>query len=162
MYVIREKLFRLGEDSDIFDESGRLVLHVDGKVMSLHDRLVLRDPQGREVAQVSRKLVSLRPTYQISIGGEPAAQVRKRFFTPFVDRFTIDIPGPDDLEMSGDLFDHEFTIRRGGQIVATVSKQWLSMRDTYAVQVAAGENDLLVLASVLALDLAEDAERRDH
>jgi uncharacterized protein YxjI len=43
-----------------------------------------------------------------------------------------------------------------------VSKQWLSMRDTYAVQVAAGENDLLVLASVLALDLAEDAERRDR
>jgi uncharacterized protein YxjI len=46
MYVIREKLFRLGEDSDIFDESGPLVLHVDGKVMSLHDRLVLRDPGG--------------------------------------------------------------------------------------------------------------------
>jgi uncharacterized protein YxjI len=162
MYVIREKLFRLGEDSDIFDESGRLVLHVDGKVMSLHDRLILRDPQGREVAQVSRKLVSLRPTYQISIGGEPAAQIRKRLFTPFVDRFTVDIPGPDDLEMSGDLFDHEFTIRRGEQIVATVSKQWLSLRDTYAVQVAPGENDLLVLASVLALDLAEDAERRDR
>jgi uncharacterized protein YxjI len=162
MYVIREKLFRLGEDSDIFDESGRLVLHVDGKVMSLHDRLILRDPQGREVAQVSRKLVSLRPTYQISIGGEPAAQIRKRLFTPFVDRFTVDIPGPDDLEMSGDLFDHEFTIRRGEQIVATVSKQWLSLRDTYAVQIAPGENDLLVLASVLALDLAEDAERRDR
>ena len=162
MYVIREKLFRLGEDSDIFDESGRLVLHVDGKVMSLHDRLVLQDPQGREVAQVSRKLVSLRPTYQISIGGEPAAQVRKRFFTPFVDDFTIDMQVPDDLEIGGDLFDAcAFRHGRAGGW-ATVSKQWLSMRDTYAVQVAAGENDLLVLASVLALDLAEDAERRDH
>ena len=160
MYVIREKFFRLGEDSDIFDESGRPVLHVDGKVISLHNRLVLRDPQGREVAQVTRKLVALRPTYQISIGGEPAAQVRKHFFTPFVDRFTIDIPGPDDLEMSGDLFDHEFTIRRGDQTVATVSKRWFSVRDTYAVEVAPGEDDLLVLASVLALDLAEDAERR--
>ena len=102
MYVIREKFFRLGEDSDIFDDHGGLVLHVDGKMMSLHNRLVLRDPQGQEVAQVYRKLVSLRTTYQISIGGEPAAQVRKHFFTPFVDRFTIDIPGPDDLEMSGD------------------------------------------------------------
>jgi uncharacterized protein YxjI len=160
MYVIRERLFRLGEDSDIFNEAGQRVLHVDGKVMSLHDRLVLRDPQGQEVAQVSRKLVSLRPTYEISIGDEPAAQVRKHFFTPFVDRFTLDIPGPDDLEMSGDLFDHEFTIRRGEQIVAKVSKRWLSVRDTYAVEVAPGENDLLVLASVLALDLAEDAERR--
>jgi uncharacterized protein YxjI len=159
VYLIRERFFRLGEDSDITDEQGRPVLHVDGKVLSLHDRLVLRDPAGREVAQVHRKLVALRPTYQISVAGHKAAEVRKHLFTPFWDRFTIDLPGPDDLEMEGDLFDHEFTIRRGDQTVATVSKRWFSVRDTYAVDVAAGQDDLLILASVLALDLAEDRER---
>jgi uncharacterized protein YxjI len=114
MYLIRERFFRLGEDSDITDEHGRPVLHVDGKVLSLHNR------------------------------------------------FTIDVPGPDDLEMRGNLFDHEFTIRRGGQTVATISKQWFTMRDTYAADVAPGQDDLLILASVLALDLAEDQERRQH
>jgi uncharacterized protein YxjI len=161
MYLIRERFFRLGEDSDITDESGRPVLHVDGKMLSLRDRLVLHDPDGREVAEVQRKLIALRPTYEISIGGEKAAKVRKHFFTPFRERLTIDIPGPDDLEMEGDLLDHEFTVRRGEQTVATVSKRWFSIRDTYAVEVAPGENDLLILASVLALDLAEDRERRD-
>jgi uncharacterized protein YxjI len=159
MYLIRERFFRLGEDSDITDEQGRPVFHVDGKVLSLRNRLVIRDPEGREVAQVHRKLASLRPTYKVTIGGEEAAEIRKRMFTPFGDRFTIDVPGPDDLEMAGDLFDHEFTIRRGEQVVATVSKRWFSMRDTYAVDVAAGQDDLLLLASVLALDLAEDQER---
>ena len=162
MYLIRERFFRLGEDSDITDDQGRPVLHVNGKVLTLHDRLVLRDPEGREVAQVRRKLVAMRPTYQISLGGEQAAEVRKHLFTPFHDRFTIDVPGPDDLEMEGDLFDHEFTIRRGGQTVATVSKRWFSVRDTYAVDVAPGQHDLLILASVLALDLAEDREREQH
>jgi uncharacterized protein YxjI len=162
MYLIRERFFRLGEDSDITDDQGRPVLHVDGKVLSLHDRLVLRDPEGREVAQVRRKLVAMRPTYQITVGGEQAAEVRKHLFTPFHDRFTIDVPGPDDLEMEGDLLDHEFTIRRGGQTVATVSKRWFSMRDTYAVDVAPGQDDLLILASVLALDLAEDREREQR
>ena len=162
MYLIRERFFRLGEDSDITDEQGRPVFHVDGKVLSLRNRLVIRDPEGREVAQVHRKLASLRPTYKVTIGGEEAAEIRKRMFTPFGDRFTIDVPGPDDLEMAGDLFDHEFTIRRGDQLVATVSKRWFSMRDTYAVDVAAGQDDLLILASVLALDLAEDQERRQQ
>jgi uncharacterized protein YxjI len=162
MYLIRERFFRLGEDSDITDEHGDPVLQVDGKVLTLHDRLVLRDPAGREVAQVHRKLVALRPTYQISAGGQEVAELRKHFFTPFRDRFTIDIPGPDDLEMTGDLFDHEYTIRRGDQTVATVSKRWFSVRDTYAVDVAPGEDDLLILASVLALDLAEDREREHH
>jgi uncharacterized protein YxjI len=162
LYLIRERFFRLGEDSEITDDQGRSVLVVDGKVLSLRDRLVLRDPEGREVAQVQRKLVALRPTYEISAGGQEVAEVRKHFFTPFGDRFTIDIPGPGDLEMEGNLFDHEFTIRRGGQTVATVSKRWFSLRDTYAVDVAQGEDELLILASVLALDLAEDRERRAH
>jgi uncharacterized protein YxjI len=112
MYLIRERFFRLGEDSDITDEQGSPVFHVDGKVLTLRNRLVLRDPAGQEVAQVQRKLVALRPTYQISVAGQQAAEVRKHLFTPFHDRFTIDVPGPDDLEMEGDLFDHEFTIRR--------------------------------------------------
>jgi uncharacterized protein YxjI len=162
MYLIRERFFRLGEDSDITDEHGRPVLHVDGKVLSLRNRLVLRDPEGREVAEVQRKLVAMRPTYQISIAGQDAAEVRKHLFTPFGDRFTIDVPGPDDLEMRGDLLDHEFSIERGGEVVARVSKRWFSMRDTYAVEIAAGQDELLLLASVLALDLAEDQERAQH
>jgi uncharacterized protein YxjI len=162
MYVIRERFFRLGDDSEVTDDQGRPVLQVDGKVFSLRNRLVLRDPEGREVAQVHRKLAALRPTYEVSVGGREAARIRKHLFTPFGDRFTIDVPGPDDLEMAGDLFDHEFTIKRGGQTVATVSKRWLSMRDTYAVDVAPGEDDLLILASVLALDLAEDQEHAQH
>jgi uncharacterized protein YxjI len=154
VYVIRERFFALGDDFDITDEDGRVVLHVDGKVLSLRNRLVLEDLQGREVASVHRHLVSLRPTYEITIGDQPAAAVRKHFFTPFRDRFTIDVPGPDDLEVAGDLLDHEFSISRGGREAAQVSKRWLSFHDTYAVRIADGEDHLLILASVLAVDLA--------
>jgi uncharacterized protein YxjI len=158
MYVIRERLFRLGEDSDITDEAGQLVLNVDGKVLSLHNRLVLRDPAGREAGRVQRKLAAVRPDYQITIDGKDVAEVRKHLFTPFGERFTIDVRGAGDMEIAGDLFSHEFTIQRDGQTIATVSKRWLSMTASYAVDVAPGEDDVLILASVLALDLAIDAE----
>src|SRR5829696_2107550 len=131
MYLIRERFFRLGEDSDITDEHGRPVLHVDGKVLSLRNRLVLRDPEGREVAQVQRKLVAMRPTYQISVAGQEAAEVRKRFFTPFGDRFTIDVPGPDDLARAANLFTHAFTISRAAQPVATTPKGCFTMQNIY-------------------------------
>ena len=54
MYAIRERLFCLGEDSDITDQAGRPVLHVDGKVLSLHNRLILQDPAGRDLDRVAR------------------------------------------------------------------------------------------------------------
>ena len=161
-YLIRERFFRLGEDSDITDESGRPVLRVDRKVLSLHDTLVLHDPGGAEVARVHRKLLALRPTYEITAAGRQLAEVSKHLFTPFVDRFTIDVPGPDDLELDGSLLEHEFTIRRGDRVVARVSKRWFALTDTYAVEIAEGEDWLLLLACVLALDLAEDRERREH
>ena len=159
MYVIRERFFSIGDDFDVLDEHGAKVFHIDGKVLSVRDKVVIEDPSGQEVATLHRHLVSLRPTYEIRIGGEKAAEVRKKLFTPFREKFTIDVPGPDDLEMKGDLLDHEYVIERGGEQVAAVSKRWLTIRDTYAVQVAAGIEPLLVIGSVLALDLALDRER---
>ena len=156
MYVIRERFFSFGDDFDVLDEHGNKVLHVDGKVLSVRDKVVIEDLNGDEVASVHRQLVALRQTYEIRIGGEKAAEVRKKLFTPFRDKFTIDVPGPDDLEMKGDLLDHEYVIEQDGREVAAVSKRWLTVRDTYAVQVAAGVDPLLIIASVLALDLALD------
>ena len=159
MYRIRERFFDIGDDFDITDDDGRLVYHVDGKAFSLRNRLVIEDPDGHEVASVERHLVSLRPAYAVTIGGEKAADVRRHFFTPFGERFTIDIPGPGDLEVRGHLLDHEFTVERDGEQVATVSKRWFTLRDTYGIDVADGEDHLLVLASVLAVDLALARER---
>jgi uncharacterized protein YxjI len=156
MYVVRERMFRLGDDSDITDEAGLPVLHVDGNVLSLHNRLILRDPAGREVGQVHRKLAALRPTYEITVDGREVAKVRKHLFTALGERFTIDIHGNGGMEISGDLFSHEFSIERNGRTVAAVSKRWLTVTNSYTVEVAPGEDEVLILASVLALDLAID------
>src|SRR5215212_8235503 len=158
-YVIRERFFRLGEDSDITDEQGQAVYHVDGKVFTLHNTLIIQDLAGAEVAKIERQLIALRPTYRISRPGAEPAAVRKQFFSLFVDRYTIDVPGPHDLSVTGSLLEHEYTIARDGQTVATVSKRWISLTETYGVDIAEGADDLLILATVLALDLAEDRER---
>jgi uncharacterized protein YxjI len=158
-YIIRENMFHLGEDSTITDESGQSILQVDGKVFSLHNTLLVRDLAGNEVAKVQRQLIALTPTYSITVHGQEIAEVRKRIFSPFIDRYTIDIPGPDDLTIEGSLLEHEYTIRRGDTLIATVSKAWISLTATYGLDIAPGENDLLILTSVLALDLAEDQER---
>ncbi|WP_127550198.1 LURP-one-related/scramblase family protein [Actinoplanes sp. OR16] len=160
MFVIKERFFSIGDDFDVLDENGAKVFHVDGKVFSLRNRVVIEDAAGEEVASVQRQLVALRPTYEIRIGGEKAAEVRKKLFTPFREKFTIDVPGPDDLEMKGDLLDHEYVIEQAGVEVASVSKRWLTIRDTYAVKVAEGVDPLLIIGSVLALDLALDRDAR--
>jgi uncharacterized protein YxjI len=157
-YVIREKLLHLAEDSQITDETGAVRFQVDGKIFSLHDTLVMRDSAGAEVATIRRELVTLAPAYTITRGDQELAEVRKRLLSFLGERMVIDIPGPDDLELRGDLVEHEYTIERGDNVVATVSKHWFALSATYGVDIASGEDDALILAVVLVLDLAEDRE----
>ncbi|HEY8309831.1 MAG TPA: LURP-one-related family protein [Gemmatimonadaceae bacterium] len=159
-YVIREKLFHLAEDSAITDESGQPVFHVDGKIFSLHHTLVMRDMAGNEVATVRQHMIALTPTFEITRAGMELAEVRKKLFSPFIERFTIDIPGPDDLEVAGSLFEHNFTVNRQGATVATVSRAWVSLSASYGVDIAPGQDDALILATVLALDLVQDEMSR--
>jgi uncharacterized protein YxjI len=48
--------------------------------------------------------------------------------------------------------DHVYTIERDGQRVAEVSKRWFRVRDTYGVEVAPDENDILILATTAVID----------
>jgi len=91
-----------------------------------------------------------------------AAVVKKHLFALFHHRFTVDVPGPDDLEAEGNFTDHEYVFRRGTRTVATVSKRWFSWTDTYGVEVDSGEDPVLILASAVVVDQAchpDDGER---
>ena len=88
--------------------------------------------------------------------------MQKELFSFFRHRFTVDVPGPDDLEAQGDFIDHEYEFRRGDRAVALVSKRWFSWTDTYGVDVADGEDDVLVLASAVVIDLVCHADEGEH
>lgn len=152
-YVMRERILSWGDDFTIKDADGRDVYYVDGKVFSFGDKLSLRDMQGNELAVIDQKLLGIGPQYEIFRGGERVALVRKHLFTPFRARFTVDVPGPDDLEARGNFLDHEYTFERQGREVARVSKKWFRLSDTYGLDIDEGEDDVLILASAVVIDL---------
>ena len=161
-YLLRQKLLAFGDDFTIQDEAGRDVFLVDGRAFSLGDKLALRDTAGNELAFIRQKLLAWGPTYEVHRNGQLQAVVKKALFSFLRHRFTVDVDGPDDLEATGNLLDYEYTFSRGDRTVATVSKRWFSFTDTYGVEVADGEDDVLILASAVVIDLVkDDAARRD-
>jgi uncharacterized protein YxjI len=161
-YVLRQKLLSWGDDFHIRDAQDRNVYFVDGKAFSIGEKLSFQDMQGHELAFIKQKLLSLTRTYEIHRNGKLAAVVKRQMFALFHHRFTVDVPGPDDLEATGDFLDHEYEFRRGDRVVATVSKRWFSLTDTYGIDIADGEDDVLILASAVVVDQAchpDDDER---
>jgi uncharacterized protein YxjI len=161
---MRQHLWSFGDDFTIKDESGNERFFVDGKALSIGNKLSFQDMSGNELAFVRQKLLSWGPTYEIERGGRLVAVVKKKLFTLFRHRFTVDetaTPDPVDLEVEGNFWDYEYSFTRGGQTVAVVSKRWFSWSDTYGVEIADGEDDVLILASTVVVDLATERKNND-
>ena len=162
-YVMKEKLLCLGDDYRILDEDENEVFYVDGKVLTIRDTLIFQDMAGNELATIVKKLLAWGPTYEIRRNGELMAVVKKKLFTFMHCKFTVDVPGPNDLEATGSFLDREYSFRRGDRLVAQVSKKWFSWTDTYGVDVLPGEDDILILASAVVIDqVCHDEGKRGH
>ncbi len=153
-YQLKQDLLAFGDDFTIKDEDGRHVYTVDGKAFTLlREKLAFKDPAGKELAFIRERLIALTPSYEILRNGQLAAVVKKDLINVFRCGFTVDVPGPDDLEATGSLLDHDYTFKRGSKVVATVSKKWFRLTDTYGVEIAEGEDPVLILASAVVIDL---------
>lgn len=161
-YVLKQKFWSWGDDFKIRDAEGRDVFFVDGRAFSWGDKLSFQDMQGNELAFIRQKLLAWGPTYSIEREGLVFAEVRKHLFTLFRCKFTVDVPGPDDLEAHGDFLDREYTIERHGRRIAEVSKRWFSWTDTYGVDIDAGEDDVLILATAVVIDMVCHADDKNH
>lgn len=161
-YLMKEKILAWGDDFTIRDETGREVFYVDGKIFSFGDKLSFRDVRSRqELAVIDQKLLAIGPTYEIFREGRRAAVVKKKLFTLFRNKFSVDVPGPDDLEAQGDFINKDYTFTRHGRKVAEVSKKWFRITDTYGIDIAPGEDDVLILASAVVIDLCVHPDGRE-
>lgn len=161
-YVMQQKLLSWGDDYTIRDEQGADRYFVDGKAFSIGAKLSFQGMQGNELAFIKQRVLTIGPTYEIHRNGAVAAIVTRKLLSFLHHRFVIDVPGPDDLEAEGNLLDHEYTFRRGEQQVATVSKAWMTLRDTYGIDIADGEDDVLILASAVVIDEACHPDDEKH
>ena len=152
-YQLRQKFWTLTNDFTIQDHAGRDVVRVTGKFFSFGHDLTFRDMGGQELLRIKQQLLNWGPTFAITQGDTELAVVKKHLFTFFNCKFTVDVPGPDDLEATGSFLEHDYRFERHGEPVAQVSKQWLTLTDYYGVDIAPGENDALILASVVVIDL---------
>ena len=158
-YQMKQKLWAMGDDSTIKDAAGGDVFLVDGKVFSLGDKLAFRNVAGNELAYIAQTLLSFKKRYEIHRRGRLFAEVVKEW-SFFTDKYTVDIPGPNDYEMSGDFWDHEYRFTRSGREVAHVSKAFFSWSDTYGIDIVDGEDDVTILATAVVIDLVNDDQRR--
>jgi uncharacterized protein YxjI len=159
-YAVQEKLLSIGDDFWITDEQGSHAFLVDGKVLRLRQTLEIKDRDGHVLVTVRKKLVAMHETMEIEEDGAVVAPVRQALISPLHHRSAVDLADGSQFEITGNILGQEFEIRAGGQVLARISRAWFRVRDTYGVEVAPGQDDVLFLAIAVALDRIHDDEQR--
>jgi len=154
---VRERLFAFGDDFWVEDGRNRRVYQVDGKALRMRDTLLFKDMQGQEHYKLQEKMARVRETMTLyAANGSVAATIKKAMITPLRDRYTVDVPNQPDLETQGSILHHEYTVEQGGRRVASISKGWFRIRDTYGIEVVPGTIDpLLAVAITVAIDMIQ-------
>ena len=148
-YRMVQRMVSIGDDFFIENEQGQRVFKVDGKALRVRETLIFRDMQGREICKIQERIARLRDSMEVEgPGGERLAMVHKAMITPLRDRFVVKVGNGPDLDVQGNILSHEYRIGN----VATVSKQWFRIRDSYGVEIAPGQNDLVILAATVCID----------
>jgi uncharacterized protein YxjI len=152
-YQMRQKLISIGDDYWIENDRGERKYKVDGKALRVRQTLVFEDAGGHELFKIQERMLRIKDSMEIEdAGGQRAAMVKKALITPLRERWAVNVAGGPDLEVQGNLLDHEYSIGEGRDKIAEVSEKWFRVADTYGVQIEPGQNEALILAITVALD----------
>jgi uncharacterized protein YxjI len=161
-YKIRQKLFSIGDDFWIENQEGQKVFKVDGKALRLRKTLIFEDMNGDKLCQIQERWLPIKETMAIDgPDGKQMAVVKKALITPLRDKWDVKVKDGPDLDVQGDILDHEYSIKQGWNKVAEISKKWFRLTDTYGVEIDPGLNDILILAIAVAIDMmAHDDDKK--
>ena len=153
--LFKQRFFSWLDSYDIYDEEGRTVYTVKGKLGWGHVLHIL-DAGGVHVATLKEVVLTfLKPKFELYIGENRVGVITKEF-TFFKPHFTIDFNG---WSVSGSFWEWDYSILDGsGNTVAVVSKDVWNWTDTYAIEVADPADALYALMVTLAID-AEKCSR---
>jgi len=154
-YIMRQRLMALGQDFYINNAAGQPCFKIDGKVRLVKESLKFRDMQGNLLYKLDEKVLRIRESFDILYpDGRLAAKVHNAIIDPLRERFKIELPGGEEMMTMGKVIWAQYDIQRGGQQVAKISKQfsWIG-RDQYVVDVLHGQDDCLILAITVVIDM---------
>jgi uncharacterized protein YxjI len=152
VYQMHQQIFAIGDDFWIENGAGQRVFKVDGKALRIRKTLVLEGADGRELYTIKEKLVTVRDVMEIKRGDDRVATVKKALISPLRERYDVHLEAGGEWKAQGNIVDHQYEIEGPNGKIAEVGKKWFRVRDTYGVQVEAGNDDALVLAVAIVVD----------
>jgi uncharacterized protein YxjI len=157
-YRIKQRVFSITESFDIEDELRQPAFTVKGKLFSISSSQTLFDQNGDELLKIKRKLFSIMPSCRLINNDGSEWLITKKFWPFWKSRFAITTPD-GELEMTGNIWQHEYEICYQDNAIANISKSLFSWSDSYGVYIHDPKWKPQLLAAVIVIDRIQHSDK---
>jgi uncharacterized protein YxjI len=157
-YIIEQKIAALRDTFGIKDRNGSLLAYVKKKLVSWGPQFYFETPDGSTLGEMRGKVLTVRPTFEIYNPQGLVAVVKKKVLKLLGSEWWLeDLSGKEIGRIKGNITEHEFSIQSpSGAQIAQINKKWVSIRDSYNVEILSQEIDpFVILAYAIAMDHAQ-------
>ena len=142
------------------NDRGRIAFEIDSGSQLIADVVRVRALTGDAACVIQGSaLLSGESVAIVDPHQEPLATVERIELSPVRDRFAVHRGSAVSWRVDGRMADYEYRIWERDAEIAEVSRRWFRARDSFGIQVSAGQPDLLVVAVAVCLDLLLHAGR---
>ena len=160
--IIRNKWISFRGSSEVKDETDtKEVMKVIGRFWSITQKKYIEDLEGNVHYMVRNKFwrIFSRKALIFDKDKNLVAQVRRKIFS-FHDRYFIEKCTIGNMEIMGNIFQHDYNITLDGQQVGHIMRR-ISIRDSFVLDCADDLEPELMVAFVIAIDLITDRKDAD-
>jgi uncharacterized protein YxjI len=156
MYLyIRQKVFSLKNKYYITDENDEQRYYIESELLKIPKTLHIYDTQGKELALVQKVMFKLMPRFEIVREGKDSVQIAQKF-SLLKPKYLVE---GTDWAVEGDFLGHDYTVKDGSKLIASIHKKWMSWGDCFELYIEDNCDTVLALAVILAIDYVMDAQQ---
>ena len=150
-FVLKSK-FGAGRDFAVTDPDDTPVFFVDGK-LSARPKADVKDAQGAVRYRLNGPVIEFPKRLTITDAqGTTVASMKAKLFSPIKSKMTVSMADGSSWQVEGNLIEKNYSVKAGGSPVAQISQKWVTIRDSYTLDVVDGVDPALALAVVWAVD----------
>ena len=151
-YLVKS-VFGAGRDFKVLDPTTEAQLYfVDGK-MGTRPKAEIKDASDALLYRVRGTLFGIPKHITVyDANGNDVADLRAKFFSPIKDVITVTLPDGDDWRLEGSFIEKNYSVTVAGQPAVQITQKWVTVRDTYTLDVREGIDPGLALAVLWAVD----------
>jgi uncharacterized protein YxjI len=149
---VKQKVFSIRDRYNIYDSNENIIYYCNSKILSLvAKRDLYQANDDTKLLSIEKKLLHILPKYTIYDTTQNTIATVHKKLSIFKPKFIIQTTTAE-LNIEGDIFAHNFCIKKDDYILFEVHKKWISWGDTYEISIYDETNIELYIALVLILD----------